>query len=420
MWPALKRTYLELPSVKTFTKRIRDSLCDRNNTLVLLPRQIEEDYVWDELQNLIDHDGLSYVSIDVETAADQKPIDVLNILYPVEWETVHVLRNIASYLERAKLPDVILLIGIEKLPKSKKAEWLKFLVEWSQVSHQQKNQGQLPSALCVIVDAIDILDIIPKSDLCLTIHWWWTFPSILETKMLCRILALEDDQRKGLGEWREHLISSLSLGNLQLVEFLWDRVCNNPETIIDDLCRYASETVEEVANEVATQASFVEYGEKLKTTMPNARIQDHWANGHIVSTIENGIEICTLALARTGRVDEIRHRIWRAQVDLLLPQIDNVRLIVCKRLTQMKGSSWPYKWEIPTSEEQLVSVQENPLTTELGYLNHLLFQNNNFRDCGQWRRLVSITTRLRNEIAHYRAIAFSDYKEFLFEIENAL
>jgi hypothetical protein len=261
---------------------------------------------------------------------------------------------------------------------------------------------------------------IPKSDLCLTIHWWWTFPSILETKMLCRILDLDGDERKGLGAWREHLISSLTLGDLELVEFLWDRVCNNPETIIDDLCKYASESIQELSSDITIQASFIEYGGKWKSTAPHAKIQEHWAKGHLVSTMEHVIEISTLALARTGRVDEIRHRIWRAQVDLLLPQIDNVRLIVCKRLTQMKGSSWPYKWEIPTSEEQLVSVQENPLTTELGYLNHLLFQNNNFRDCCQWRKLVSITTRLRNEIAHYRAIAFSDYKEFLFEIENAL
>lgn len=416
----IKRAYFDLPSIRNFNNNISDSLRDRNNALVLLPRHIDEDDIVGQLQKLLFGHDLDVDIFEMSSQSLEKPIDFFDTNYPAKWESVNILRNANSYLERVdKIADTIVLSGFSALPKAKKQEWLLFLSDWAQSNHQSKNKGKLPPSLCIVAKGEDVFGLIPQSDLCLSIHWWWKIPSILEIKLLCRIVNMNEDESNCLSEWRENVIPSLSLDNLELIEFLWGRTDIKSENLINELCKYSEGfgTIEEIDHNLQ---DLILEKEKRIPSIPQANLQPYWAKGYISSTPEHGVELSTLALAKMGNKDELRHRIWRAQVDLLLPQIDNVRLIVCKQLTKIKGSEWPHKWRLPDSDREIEMVLENPLTTELGHLYCLLSYDSHFTDFSQYQRLIDKAHDIRNQIAHYQGVDFIDYKEFIDERLEAL
>jgi len=420
MGMGIRRTYFALPSIQNFTNNISDALRSGNNALVLLPQHIDEEDIVDQLQKILFSHDLDVDMIEMGSLSPETPVDFFDTNYPAKWESVSILRNANSYLERVeKIADAIVLSGFSAITKTKKQEWLNFLSDWAQFNHQSKNKGTTPPALCIVAKAEDILEFIPQSELCLSINWWWKIPSILEIKMLCRIINMDEDESNCLSEWRENVIPSLSLDNLNLIEFLWNIASLNSEKLIDELLKYSKRFGTEGDIDHTLQGLILEK-EKRIPSIPPTNLQPHWAKGYISSTPEHGIELSTLALAKLGNRDELRHRIWRSQVDLLLPQIDNVRLIVCKHLTKIKGSDWPHKWSYPDSERQMLLVQENPLTTDLGYLNFLLSRDNHFSDCAQLKQLISLAHEIRNQIAHYQGVDFIDYEEFIQERLEAL
>lgn len=423
MGSGIRRSYFELPSIRSFLDGIANAITDRRSALVLLPRYVDDEKIISEIQRLLYGLDLDTSTIDVGSLVDQQPVEVFHSWYPAKWESIQILRSARTYLERVELeyiPDVIILDGIEKLPVLQRDEWMQFLAAWADASHHLKNDEKRPPALCVVARAEDILSNIPnESYLFLTVHWWWNIPSILEMKMLCRVTNMQDNESNCLSEWRENIIPSLALGNLDLIEFLWNIVGHDREKLINELREYACQLGADLMLEESTQ-DLIQERDKRFQPIPLPRIRAYWAKGSVCSSPEHGIEISTLALAQMGMHDELRHRIWRAQVDLLLPQIDNVRLVVCKYLTKTKGTAWPHKWSLPNSEKELIEVQQNPLVTDLGYLKHLISQDSHFKDCSQFRRLINISHELRNQIAHYQEISFTEYQVFVEEHLTAL
>jgi len=230
-----------------------------------------------------------------------------------------------------------------------------------------------------------------------------------------------DEPWNSLSQWRECLIPSLALGDLSLVEFLWDKTDGDADTILGHL-RLSDWPEDWDAELVEEWDGFKEQGEitRTLTSVPPLALKKLWAKGYVTSSLEYGPELASLYLLHLNRMDELKHRVWRGQVDLLLPMIDNIRLLTCKQLTREKGPQWPYKWEKPQSLDDLNAVMENPLATEIGFLNLLLQHNTNFRNDRQWKNLIFIAMRLRNQIAHYQPVNYCQFQELLAEIDSAI
>jgi hypothetical protein len=415
MGSGIRRVYYDLPSIRNFFRSVADDLMDRLSVLVLLPRNVNEEEVVSEIQRVLNGFDLKTSTLEARTSDAQKPVEFFHSQYPAKWESVRILRNASSYLEsidRKELPEIIILDSIGDLSEQQRGEWMYLLREWAEASHHIKNRGEMPPALCIVAKAEDVLGCVPENALYLRVHWWWNIPSILELKMLCRLVNLQDREPNNISEWRENIIPSLALDDLGLIEFLWDRIDVESERIIDELCLLSDVSIHAAEFDESFQDLILERDKRFQTT-PIPGVQSYWAKGYLCSTPEHGMEVSTLGLARINNRDELRHRIWRAQVDLLLPQIDNVRLVVCKYLTKTKGVEWPVKWCLPASEKEIQEVQRNPLATDLGYLDFLISQDSHFRDCHQFRRLVNLSHDIRNQIAHYQGVNYVDYKEFV-------
>ena len=69
-----------------------------------------------------------------------------------------------------------------------------------------------------------------------------------------------------------------------------------------------------------------------------------WAEGGLQWSMEHGIEVHPSALACLGLTSDLSHRLWRGQARLLLPLLDELRLTICRRLTDRLGDGWAVRW----------------------------------------------------------------------------
>ena len=146
--------------------------------------------------------------------------------------------------------------------------------------------------------------------------------------------------------------------------------------------------------------------------------QQWWAEGMLHYTWEYGLELHSAVLALAQRYDVLRQRLWRGQAALLLPLLDQVRVALCERLTEQHGSEWPLKWGEPLSDEEKAAVRMTPLAAQWGYLDHLLTHT----PAGRWEPrispLVSRARTLRNRVAHFQPVSFTDFQRFWYELEQ--
>ena len=60
----------------------------------------------------------------------------------------------------------------------------------------------------------------------------------------------------------------------------------------------------------------------------------------------------------------------------------------------------------------LLEVQDNPLAAQWGYIKYLLGRKE-FRKFSHWRPLVKTAHNIRNHIAHYDAVPFTEYDNLM-------
>jgi hypothetical protein len=73
---------------------------------------------------------------------------------------------------------------------------------------------------------------------------------------------------------------------------------------------------------------------------------------------------------------------------------------------------------MPESTEEDAAVRHSPLACQWGHLEVLLKHGAFLRAERHWLPLASIVRYVRNEIAHYRPITFSDFEGMWREIER--
>ncbi len=256
----------------------------------------------------------------------------------------------------------------------------------------------------------------------MAVQWWGAFPSTLETHLLCRLEG-EDQPWDARARWREHLLASLAGSDLRLIDFLWNDLELGMDMLLQRLAAFAADQGWRDA-ELRDWGATELIGRSLPIPLrrnwsPPAWMHSLWAHGAVCATLERGLELHSAALVVLGRVDQIKHRIWRGQAELLLPLIDHIRLTLCNVLTEAYGDGWPCRWREPESEKEKREVLEDPLACGLGHLE-LLLKVTALRAYQHWGPLVSRTRWIRNELAHYRTIPFADFEHLLKEVDTVL
>ena len=415
----------QLPSVQCFLNRLMDDLANRRSLLVLLPTGVDpvelKDVIRAELWRRdfeLEEVSLAYLL----NPRERLPVAALSEALGIGWPS-DTPRTLLNLMETEQLPDIILLDDLDQLPPATCKDWLAFLSQWAQHSQRRIDRGSSITALCVMGPATAILSHLPESSVHLAVHWWWGFPSALETRVLCRS-SNEGDGWDTITRWREYVLPALSGNDVSLVDDLWDVFHKDVETLLKHLYTLAGQRGWEAStlqNWGVGKGSITSSSNSGSTPLsPPVDLRLLWAHGAVGWTLEYGIELHPVALAVLGRHDELRHRLWRGQAELLFPLVDRIRLEICNHFTHTYGSDWPVRWSPPISPEEDAAVRQSPLACQWGHLKALLSYETLRRSHQNWFPLISLAHSIRNEIAHYRPITFRDFEGFWREVERTI
>jgi len=356
--------FSQLPSVQNFMGVLFSELVNRRSLVVVLPPEISPEQVWASLREKLLLKDFHFEEIWLPKITGVSPVVGISELLNIEWPS-STPRTVLNFLINEGLPDIIQLAGFEELSQQLQHEWITFVKAWAEANQTRANYRTEPIPVVMILQARDLKHI-PESDLYLAIHRWLKIPSALETHLTCRIIEPDTSQASLIkSQWREHVLPALAGNNLSLIEFLWNKLCTDVESILDHLTSYANEcqwTTENLHTMRADEVIRVGGNRKKIETLPIAWY-DLWANGLLIWTPEYGLELHPGALVLLGRKDLILHRLWRGQADLLLPLIDHARLLFCEHLLRLYGPEWPWRWHRPQSDEEYEAVKKNHLAS---------------------------------------------------------
>lgn len=407
------------PGVQAFVRQLIEDIANSRSIVVFLPTTVDSDWLWSLVRGQLWHRQFGIEEVVVPSLTDRDgPAAYLGDALRVTWPSSSDRRDMITVFASEHLPEVILLNGLEDLDGSAQKVWLNFIRQWAQLSQNQLNQSSALPVLCVILRWAHLsLPIALESDVRLAVHWWWSLPSSLESKLLFRIAGVSRSQKRTEVQWQEHLLPSLASGDVTLIERLWDRKIADAEDIVLCLAELARErewTAEKLrewgANDLLNSRIHLH---RYLPEAPPGRARALWAHGAACATEEYGLELHPSALYALGLDRELQHRLWRGQSELLLPILDAIRLDVCSYLTHYYGDDWPLKWSEPDHPDEAAALRESPLACGWGYLEWLV------RNCPalsrerRWISFISSAAHIRNAMAHYRTVSRSHYEQLV-------
>jgi hypothetical protein len=419
---ALPTVLFQLPSVRRFLSVLADDLANRRSLLILLPAGIEPGEIWAALRAELWRREFTIAEVSLAgVPRERAPVAVLSEALGIHWTPPDTPRTLGNLLATEPLPDVVLVEHLDHVSPRTCQDWVVFLTQWTHACQTRADRGASSTALCMMVPAIAVLPQTPENSVYLAVHWWWGFPSALEMHMLCRSSSEQDDWDI-VARWREYVLPALTGGDVVLATYLWDDLHTSIEGLLSRLCSFAAQrgwAAKVLRNWGAGErmmASSRDY--RRMQRFPPVEIRSLWAHGLIGWTLEYGLELHPAALAVLERREELQHRLWRGQAELLLPCIDQIRLALCDTLTRTHGPDWPVRGYLPESPEEDASVRHSPLACQWGHLEVLLRHGAFLRAERHWLPLASIARWVRNEIAHYRPVTFRDFEGIWREIER--
>ena len=408
-------TLFRLPSVRNFVSRLVDDLSNSRSLLILLPVGVDlvelRDAVRSELWRR-DFEVAEVSLASLPTPKERPLVASLGEALGIGW-TSDSPRTIPNLMDAVPLPDILLLEDLDQLCPEASETWTAFVEQWSHHCRRRIDRGSSTVALCVMGRASTVLPHLPESSVHLGVHWWWGFPSNLETRVLCRSNNEGGDWDIAT-RWREFVLPALSGNDVSLVEELWDVVNLDVAELLNRLQILAEQrgwkdvTLRKWGLGVDGVRSRSSQG--FAAAGPPTNLRALWAQGVVGCTLEYGPELHSAALAVLECHDEIRHRVWRGQAELLFPFLDRIRLQICSVLSSKYGSDWPVRWIPPKSSEEDKAVRENPLACQWGHLKAVLSQGPLLRTYQNWLPLITIAHSIRNNIAHYRPVTFLDFE----------
>ncbi|MFP2905225.1 hypothetical protein ACLESD_09245 [Pyxidicoccus sp. 3LFB2] len=394
-----------LPSCRVFAQEMARDCVQGRNVLVLTGAQLSHlalgkllgDALWSE-------GGPPLFPVHLtEADAEVRPATILSRFTSVEEDLLHPGLSPLG-LPNEVVDQVFLVSGVERLPLEAQEEWVRYFSLWAKYPRTRTHALVLP-----LPSRPDVIS--PTAgDTHLAMHHWWGRMSLLDVQLLCRLL--EDAESDPLiATWREAILPHLAGADVALAAKLWD-VVTEPEGIITKSLTEHGRQIglnAVVLKGAIGRAARAQKGFGRPSAIPAALWEELWGMGAAQYTAEHGVELTAVALAVLGQKDDVRHRIWRGQAGLLLPRLDQVRIGVCRILTERHGAGWPIDFgKLCFTEEELSLVKKDPLATEFGPLRRIVIQDR--AKAHTYVGLVSHARDMRNSLAHYQMVSLGDFR----------
>jgi hypothetical protein len=411
----LSELLFTLPSVRALLGSVVDDLVSRQNVILLLPRGISADQVRLAVARTLQarrFDGIKLVPLP-DLAGDCTPEASLCALFgvPVDSGDPEVLR---VELLRFLSPKMLLLHGWEGLPGPRRAEWLEFVVRWAELLKRSEG-APVPSLVMFVAVPFELLGGEPPfEDVGLSVYWWWGVPSVLEVRSLWRNLT-SSDSGDFEARWAEVLYPTMSGGDLCLLDELLgtdEPALENARDFLRDFAIRRGWSAEAL---VAARASHVlgfSFGD-MAPARPPERFRTLWAMGAVMQTPEDGVQLHSAALSLLGLEQRYSQRLWKAQIELVFPLLNEVRLLICEAITKSEGQGWADRWETPQDPRDWPKVSESSLNCEWAHLLFLLTARSELTAHRRWLPIVREAIELRNLLAHGQPISLEDARRFV-------
>lgn len=416
-------TFYQLPGVQGFLEEIVEVLAKGRSLLLLVPLGIDADEVWEVIWSHLWRNSFMHEAVSLsDLPANLSPVAALNEALGLSIAESGYPPTIEQLLSEELSIDIIRLTGIEALCEDMRHQWTEFLSLWAQTSQGRVNvysEYRIP-AFCLIISSNIWLTTLPASNVFLEVRWWWGFPSILETQLLCRNNGLELDSK---AQWREQVLPSIASGDIHLLDFLWDNLDIDLDNLIDQLCFFAQargwSQQQLYSWGIKDFDSISHYSSVQHVPSPPVSMRQLWSQGAMIRTVEYGYELHSAALAVIDDRDGVSHRLWRGQSRLLLPFVDHIRLTICKYATEKYGSDWPVRWWLPPEGEE-EAVRNNPLACQWGHLVTLFKRGHLKVAKKRWYDVALQAHQMRNRIAHYHPVLFQEYENLRKSLDQAI
>jgi hypothetical protein len=416
-----------LPSMRSLVGRIVGDASERFNQLVLCPRQVNPTWLADSILCELHRSSFEIDEIDARRLGSSTTLaKTIAEHFGVQVRSAHrgTLDHLLEHLDGL---NVVNIIGVEDVAAERRREWGELLRQWSRAVHAALDRGLRPPAvLCVTrIEGRELEQFEPENHL--KVHWWWSLPSGLEFRLLCRAAEPDGDDAVAT-QWREHLAMSLASADPEFLADIWPLLDRPKSELLGALRRYSAkrdwtaggirESLNGVASLGPSSGSLQMSSSHIALSEPPPNLRQLWADGLVYHTREYGCELHASALAVIGATSALEQRLWRAQASMILPWLDSVRHHVCQHLADKLGRNWPTRWCRPESEEEFADVADNHLACQWGYLRHLLATCPQFRSQRRLLPLAKHARQLRNELAHNRPVELTDLNCFSQEYQR--
>ncbi len=389
-----------IPSFEDFVRDVAEDAGEGRYFVVLTAGQVNPIHLAEALSGRLfaSNRNLIRIAVSEQRTGESEPafLSRTSCLEPAEFQP-------GRGGELDFVSDVILLEGLDEAPRDVARRWLKFIEDAARLRSSGRH------SIGAIVRTTPDDSLAHSSDTRFSIHRWWEVCSVLDLRLLVR-MSESGDASAARARWREAVLPPFAAGDVELVERLWDAVAGTEAEIGAVLREVAAERgidpvrLKPMANALKNRGEYVAAGGP-------GRWEAAWRLGAAQATREFGPEPTVLALAVLEDMRELRHRLWRGQATLMLPQLDEVRMSVCEELSNVHGTGWPLRFARYDDEEDRKRVEGDPLATDYGPLERVV--RNASARAGKFVPLVSHARKLRNELAHYRPITYAQYARFL-------
>lgn len=400
-----------VPCAQAFIKTCTDDLASGMSICVVLPNYLDADEFVQILlqQKPLQDRRLGQVTPLLEEA---DRFDVEN--YICEALGYHTFE---SFLQDPYRYSLVYLDGFGAQPIKTRQGWFDFLRRWGNAFHGKK----VCSSLLLVVTADSLANLsLPSQDTHLRYQVWRAIPSSVEVRLLCR---LEGGKNGPEDQWREAILPSLVGHDLILLDWLWEYTLKPIDQFKDRITKY--KPAHWNGNSKFVWKDLERYWSEFQPLDPvnlqtSGSSFELWGSGFIHETPEYGREIHTTLLMQCTQETKALYRLWRGQVTLMLPMIEEICLGLDDLFTRSYHSrDWVcYVDPIDLEAKPPLEMRDYQKTLELrryeprckGWHQH-------------WYEDVKRTRELRNNLAHGTVVAYEKYKDlyyFLGKVRDVL
>jgi hypothetical protein len=397
-------------------KSIVDDLAGGTTSIVVVPQNVDPSAVEQAVEFYVYQQSSyhDFRKLFLPDWTSGSPVMFFSEAFSVDWGSRVAPRTVDNLVRTDGLPEMILASAFTELPEDKKKQWLDFVMEVD--SAVTRARVQYP-AFCVVAYAGDqgLQVLVPTPSL--KVRPWYNLFTLTRVEAeLQGILSRQDSAER---TWQAALVASLAGSDNEVADCLSPAVIRSRDEIFKQLNRIADEKGFSVHDLERAGIEQVVYGhsyQPLERMRPEDAIYRLWNLGLMDYTAEYGWEVVSWALMPLGLTWIVDHRIWRAQIKLVMPLVDQVRLSVVSYLCGYGGRSWLVDevnnlvasstfgsrtikscWAAEFSE--LIAILDNPAYCTTRAVELL--------------QALRLAHSIRNELAHYRPIEPIDYFELL-------